>query len=179
MSAVRWEIDSERSTIAFKVRHLVISVTRGTFRRFAGHATVDEDLSRSTVEVQIDTGSVDTGQRDRDDHLRSELFVAALHPFMRFRSTGVEARGTRVTSVTGSLSIKDVTRPVELRVERFEQLARMRDDSARIRVVAKTSMLRSEFGLVWNAAVEAGGLAVSDKVEVELDVVFARAGTAD
>ena len=164
--ADRWDIDPLASSVTFKVRHLIISSTRGRFRIFSGHVQLDEaDLSKSVVQASVDVGSVDTEMRDRDDALRGrDFFDVGRFPSMTFASTSVTDRGRGRLRVSGELTLKSTRRPITLEVE----LAPPRGTRRRAKATAQLS--RKEFKLVWGAAVETGGIAVGDRVDIELDV---------
>lgn len=170
--ADRWDIDAAASEVTFKVRHLVISSTRGRFRKFHGHVVLDEgDLSCSELQADVDVASVDTQLRDRDDAIRGAAFFdAERFPTMSFKSTFVTVRGRDKLLVAGELSLKGVRRPVTLEV----QLSPGRADGRR-RARAVTQLSRKDFNLVWSGAVETGGIAVGDRVDIELDVELVRA----
>lgn len=171
MTTSKWTIDTAHSGINFSVRHMVVSKVRGRFTKYSGDVTLDEaDLTRSVVQATIDASSIDTGTAQRDDHLRSaDFFDAAKFPELKFRSTRIEKAAGDSYRVTGELTIRDVTREVSLDVEYG---GKMRDPWGKDRVgfVAKTSIDRKDFGLGWNQVLEAGGVLVGDRVEIELEV---------
>jgi polyisoprenoid-binding protein YceI len=170
MATERFTIDPSHSGIHFTVRHMVIAKVRGAFTRFSG--TIDfnpDDASASKVSATIDASSIDTREPKRDAHLRSaDFFDVEQHPELRFTSTQVEktSDGYRVT---GDLTIHGVTRSVALDAE-FMGAGNDPWGKRRVGFQAKTTILRKDFGLTWNAALEAGGLLVGDKVDIELDV---------
>lgn len=165
-----WQIDASHSTVGFVVRHLVVAKVRGRFSGVAGTLTVAADPLASTISVTIDPASVSTGDDGRDTHLRSaDFFDVEQHPTWTFVSTGVrEAKGGDYV-VSGDLTLHGVTRPVELDLE-FNGVSGDPWGGTRAGFSATTEISRSEFGLTWNAAVESGGVVVSDKVKIELDV---------
>lgn len=171
MALERWEIDSSHSGIHFSVRHMVISRVRGQFARWSGTVLAEDgDPSRATVEVVIDASSIDTGVADRDGHLKSPDFLnVAEHPDITFKSRGVEPLGQGHLRVSGELTIRGVTREVALEVE---VAGRARDPwgNERAGFAAKASIDRREFGLVWNQVLEAGGVLVGERVEIEIEV---------
>jgi polyisoprenoid-binding protein YceI len=171
MTTETWAIDSSHSGIHFSVRHLVIAKVRGQFARWSGSITVPEgDLQRATVTVTIDTSSIDTGVADRDAHLKSaDFFEVATHPEAIFTGERVEVRGDNVVKVTGPLTLHGVTREVTLEVESFGK-AKDTWGNERMGFSARTSILRSDFGLTWNQVLETGGVAVSDRVDLEFEV---------
>jgi polyisoprenoid-binding protein YceI len=171
-----WNIDTVHSGISFSIRHMVISKVRGHFARFTGKLAVDDaDLTRSTVEVTIDASSIDTGQSQRDGHLRSpDFFDAERHPELRFRSARIEKLGGDRYRVTGPLTIKDVTRDVSLDVE-YGGRAKDPWGNERVGFLATASIDRKDFGLHWNQVLEAGGVLVGDRVDIELEVQGVRA----
>lgn len=176
MTTTTWNIDTAHSGIHFSVRHLMLAKVRGRFTRFSGTLrTEGDDLARAAVEVEIDAASIDTNNGDRDAHLRSaDFFDTERFPALRFRSTAVEARGDEHYVVRGELTIRDVTREVELEVEHS---GRGLDQwgNERLAFSARTSIDRRDFGLRWNQLLEAGGVAVGERVGIELDVQVVKA----
>jgi polyisoprenoid-binding protein YceI len=170
-TAESWTIDTVHSSIGFRVRHMVISKVNGRFTRWSGTLVLDgENLAGSRVDVTIDAASVDTHEPQRDAHLRSaDFFDAETFPTLEFRSRRVERKGEDRYRVSGDLTIHGVTREVVLEVE---EGGRVRDPwgNERIGFLAKTTIDRRDFGLTWNQVLEAGGLAVSEKVEIEIEV---------
>jgi polyisoprenoid-binding protein YceI len=171
MALEKWEIDSSHSGIHFSVRHMVISKVRGQFARWSGTVQAqDGDLSHGTVAVTIDASSIDTGVADRDGHLKSpDFFDVAKYPEITFTSTGVEKIGDDELELTGDLTIRGVTRPVTLAVEYAGQ---KKDPwgNERAGFAAKGSINRKEFGLTWNQVLEAGGVLVGERIDIEIEV---------
>ena len=174
-----WNIDPAHSGINFSVRHMVVSKVRGRFTTFSGTLAIDEaDLARSTVEATIDAASIDTGTAQRDAHLRSPDFLdVERFPEIRFRSTRIQKLGDDLYHVAGDLTIRGVTRQLVLDVELG---GRAKDPwgNERIGFTASTSLDRKEFGLTWNQLLEAGGVLVGDRVDIELEVEAVRAAAA-
>jgi polyisoprenoid-binding protein YceI len=166
-----WNIDATHSTVGFSIRHMVFSKVRGRFSKHTGAIQIDDrDLSKSWVEVAIDAASIDTGTAQRDTHLRSaDFFDVERFPMLRFRSTRVEDIGEGRLRVIGDLTIRDVTREIALDVE---SAGRGIDPwgNERIGFVAKAAINRKDFGLTWNQLLEAGGVLVGERVDIELDV---------
>ena len=170
MATNRWDIDVGHSAIHFWVRHLVISKVHGRFAKWAGTIELDpQDLSRSSVDVKIDASSIDTQVADRDTHLRSPDFLdVAKYPELAFRSKRIEKAGAGYR-VIGDLTLRGVTREVALEAE-FGGTAKDPWGNERAAFAAKTSLDRREYGLTWNAALEAGGVLVGEKVEVSIEL---------
>ncbi len=170
MTTSRWDIDTGHSAIHFWVRHLVISKVHGRFARWTGALELDpQDLTRASVEVMIDAASIDTQVADRDTHLRSPDFLdVAKHPELTFRSRRVEKAGGGFR-VTGDLTLHGVTREVTLEAE-FAGTARDPWGNERAGFSAKASLDRRDFGLTWNAALEAGGVLVGEQVEIAIEL---------
>jgi polyisoprenoid-binding protein YceI len=170
-SASTWDFDPAHSSLGFTVRHLVISRVRGRFARWAGTLVLDDaQPERSRVEMRAETASIDTHEPQRDAHLRSaDFFDSDRYPVITFTSTHIEKAGEQRYQVTGDLTIAGVTRPVRLEVE---ALGRTRDPwgSERTGFSGRTAIDRRDFGLVWNQALETGGVVVGDKVEIEIEV---------
>jgi polyisoprenoid-binding protein YceI len=165
-----WNIDPTHSTVGFSIRHMVFSKVRGRFQKYTGTVRLDDDLAKSSVEVAIEAASIDTGTAQRDDHLRSaDFFDAEKFPELKFKSTRVVDAGGGALRVIGELTIRDVTREVVLDAE---PTGRGKDPwgNERIGFAAKASIDRKEVGLKWNQVLEAGGVLVADRVDLELDV---------
>jgi polyisoprenoid-binding protein YceI len=175
MATERWEIDSSHSGIHFSVRHLVIAKVRGQFSRWSGAVVVtDGDFSKASVEAVIDASSIETGVADRDAHLKSaDFFDVAQFPEVRFTASRVEAKGADELRLVGQLTIKGITREVALEVE---QLGKVQDPwgNERAAFSARTAIDRKDFGLTWNQVLEAGGVAVGDRVTLEIEVEAVR-----
>ena len=170
MSTRTVSIDTSHSSVGFAVRHLMISKVRGTFARWQGTITLDDDLARSSVEVKIEAACIDTKDEKRDAHLRSaDFFDADTFPELTFRSKQVLVEGDKVTRVIGGLTIHGITRQVTLDVEDAGQ-ARDPWGNTRVGWSASTQINRNDFGLTWNQALELGGVLVGEKVEIHLEI---------
>ncbi len=165
-----WNLDPAHTHASFTVKHLVISTVRGEFGKTTGAVKLDEkDVTRSSVEASIETGTIDTRVADRDTHLKSpDFFDAAKYPAMTFKSTKVEKAGEGKLKVTGNLTIKDVTKPVVLEVT--GPTAEIKDPWGNTRrgLSATTKINRKDFGLTWSKVVEAGPV-VGDEVAIEIE----------
>lgn len=162
-----WAIDPTHSTVSAVARHLMVSKVRGSFGTFSGTIVVAEDLKDSTVEVTIDAASIDTKVEDRDNHLRSPDFLdVENHPQLTFKSTSVEADGDD-WKVMGDLTMRGVTHPVELDVE---FLGVMNDPWGNAKAIfeAEAKINREQWGLTWNAPLEAGGVLVSKEFKIDI-----------
>ncbi len=166
----RWDIDIGHSAIHFLVRHMVISKVHGRFARWSGAIELDEkDPTRSSVDVRIETASIDTQVADRDTHLRSPDFLdVARYPQMTFRSKRIEKAGARYR-VVGDLDLHGVVREVALEAE-FAGTGKDPWGNERAGFSAKASLDRRDFGLVWNAALETGGVLVGETVEISIEL---------
>ena len=179
MTTNNWNLDTVHSGINFSVRHMVVSKVRGRFAKFTGNVTLDEaDLTRSVVEATIDASSIDTGTAQRDEHLKSADFFDVEHfPQIRFRSTGIEKLGEDRYRLTGELTIRDVTRPIALDAE-YGGRGKDPWGNERVGFTVKGALDRKDFGLKWNQALETGGVLVSDRVELELELQAVKAAVA-
>jgi polyisoprenoid-binding protein YceI len=167
-----WDVDPGHASAQFKVRHLMVSWVRGHLGTMTGALTLDErDVERSKIAVSIDARGIDTRNGQRDEHLRSADFLdVGKHPNVTFHSTRVKRRPDGGLDVTGDLAIRGTTKPVTLDVDPLEP-AIVDPWGARKRgVTARTRLNRRDFGLTWNAAMEAGGVVVGDEVSVELEL---------
>jgi polyisoprenoid-binding protein YceI len=167
----QWQLDSAHSAAHFSVRHLMISNVRGELTKFVGSAQVNPaDLAKSTGEVTIEAGSLNTREPQRDEHLRSpDFFDVANYPALRFRSKRVEPLGTETFKLTGDLTIRGVTKQVTFDVEGPTPSVKDLWGNIRAGVTASAKVNRKDFGLVWNALTEAGGVVVGDEVKVTID----------
>lgn len=163
-------LDPSHTTLSFITRHAMVTKVRGSFEEFEGQAVVDgANPANSTLEVKIKTASVDTRNADRDGHLRSaDFFDSENFPYITFVGTGFAVDGETV-SVTGDLTIKDVTKPVTFPLE-YAGSAKDPFGNTRVGFEGSVQVLRSDFGLTWNAALETGGFLVSDKVTLEVEI---------
>ncbi len=164
-------IDAAHSSVGFTVRHAMVTNVRGGFDAFEGSLYLDgSDPARSTASIDVTIGSVNTGIGDRDAHLLgSDFFDAELFPLMTFRSTRAAQLGGDAYRITGELTIKDVTRPLSIDLE-FTGSAKDVYGNERVGFEGSAEILRSDWGLTWNAALEAGGVMVSDKVKLGFDI---------
>ena len=169
--ATTWVVDSTHSAAAFAVRHMMISTVKGHFTNVTGTLTGDDrDPEQASIELTIPVAGIDTREPRRDAHLRSgDFFDADRYPDIRFRSTRITRLETDRFSVTGDLTIRDVTRPVVLSVESG---GRGRDPwgGERIGFSATTTINRQDFGLHWNQALETGGVLVGNDVKISVDL---------
>lgn len=166
-----YAIDPAHSSIGFTVRHAMVTNVRGSFAQHEGTLHLDgSDPSRSTASIDVQIASVSTGIADRDAHLLgSDFFDAELFPLMTFRSTSAAQLGGDKYRISGELTIKDVTRPLSIDLE-FAGSATDVYGSERVGFEGSAEILRSDWGLTWNAALEAGGVMVSDKVKLTFDI---------
>ncbi|MEU8419965.1 YceI family protein [Micromonospora sp. NPDC048835] len=168
-AAGTYALDVAHKRVGFVARHMMVSKVRGEFNEATATITVAEDPLQSSVVATIQAASVDTTQADRDAHLRSPEFLdAEKFPTLEFRSTGVKSRRGGEFVLAGELTIKDVTRPVELEVE-FEGVGRSPFGQDIFGFSASTEIDREEFGLTWNVALETGGVLVSRKIKIEIE----------
>ena len=168
-------VDVAHTRIGIRARHAMVTTVRGAFTDFAGEAHLDTlKPEASSVSIRIRTASIDTGQADRDAHLRSPDFLdVERFPELVFTSTDVEQVDEGVYEVTGDLTIRDVTRPVTVE---FTLTGSAKDPFGNTRVGFEGALAikRSDWGLTWNTALETGGWLVSDRIQVEFDVSVIR-----
>jgi polyisoprenoid-binding protein YceI len=167
-----WNIDPAHSIAEFKVRHMMISFVRGEFSGLSGVLKLDEnDYTRSTVEVSIPTASVRTVDERLDDHLKNaDFFDVDKFPTLTFISTKVRSTGGRNYAVTGELTIHGVTRSVALTVNDVSEPSNDPWGNQRIGLSASATINRKDFGIIWNTALDSGGVLVGDEVSIALDV---------
>ncbi len=172
-----WNLDPAHSAAEFKVKHMMISNVKGKFSGLSGVLKLNEaDPTRSSVEASIPIDTLTTGDAQRDAHLKSaDFFDAEKFPTLTFQSTGVEVNAPGEHSVSGSLTMHGVTRPVTFEVEGPSEPGKDPWGNLRVGLSASTKIKRKDFGLTWNAALEAGGMLVGDDVTISLDVQFIKA----
>ena len=170
-----YAIDASHSRIGFVARHAMVTKVRGSFNEFEGTGYFDaEQPANSHLELVIKTASIDTRNADRDGHLRgNDFFDMDEYPKITFRSTSVEQTGHAEYRVTGDLTIKGITKPVSVD---FDYTGAVVDPwgNQRIGLEGNTTINRKDWGVSWNAALEAGGVLVSEKVTLEFEVSAVR-----
>jgi polyisoprenoid-binding protein YceI len=166
-----YALDLTHTRLGFSARHAMVTTVRGQFTEFEGTAHIDTaNPAASSAKVSIQAASISTGQADRDAHLRSaDFFDVESFPELTFVVTGVERTDASTWRVTGDLTIKGVTNPVSID---FEATGSARDPFGNLRVgfEGSTSINRKDWGLTWNAALETGGVLVSEKIKLDFDV---------
>jgi polyisoprenoid-binding protein YceI len=172
-----YTVDAAHTRIGIRARHAMVTTVRGAFTDFSGEAHLyPADPPASSVAIRIQTASIDTGQPDRDAHLRSADFLdVEQHPEIVFVSTDVEQIDDDVYQVTGDLTIKELTRPVTVD---FTLTGSAKDPWGNLRVGFEGALAikRSDWGLTWNTPLDTGGVLVSDRIQIEFDVSVIRNG---
>lgn len=169
LSTGTWTIDPTHTEVGFVARHLMVTKVRGSFTDVTGTVVVADDVAGSTAEVTIRTASVTTGTADRDAHLRGEdFFDAERHPDMTFRSTSFDGE-----TLVGDLTIKGVSKPVTLDVD-FGGVATDPWGNEKAAFEATGEIDRTAWGLTWNAPLEKGGVLVSEKIRIAIDLQLAK-----
>lgn len=173
-TATNWNIDPSHSSAEFKVKHMMISNVKGSFRGLKGSLAFDQtNPERSSVRASLDVNTISTGDDQRDGHLKSaDFFDAAKYPEMTFQSTAVKRNGEGEYKVTGELTMHGVTRQVTFDVEGLGAPGKDPWGNTRIGLTATAKINREDYGLTWNAALETGGVLVGKEVTLTLDVQF-------
>ncbi|MBC7912591.1 MAG: YceI family protein [Pyrinomonadaceae bacterium] len=175
MATSTWVLDPAHSEVQFKVKHLVISTVTGKFNSFDGKViSQNDDFTDAEIEFSVDVASIDTNQEQRDAHLRSaDFFDAENYPQIKFKSTSFEKVSGDEFTLTGNLTMRDVTKLVTLNVEFGGSATDFYGNlKAGFEVSGKVS--RKEFGLQWNGITEAGAIVVGDEIKLILNVQFAK-----
>ncbi|MGA9594682.1 MAG: YceI family protein [Acidimicrobiia bacterium] len=169
-----WSLDTAHTTVGFKVKHLMAARVRGSFRTFSGTINVADPVENSSVNVTIDAASIDTGASDRDHHLRSPDFLDVENfPTLEFNSNTVRVTGDGY-AVDGELTIRGESRPVTLDME-FAGVIQDPWGNEKAIFSASTKINREDWGLTWNAPLEAGGWLVGKEVTIEIELEAAKA----
>ncbi len=171
---VKGVLDPTHSKIQFKVKHLMISNVLGVFREFEGSASmIENDFATTQVSLSINTASIDTEAPDRDAHLKSaDFFDSENYPKIKFEGKGMTQKDEDNFVLNGTLTIKDVTRPISLDVE-FGGIMNDPWGNKKAGFSVTGEINRKDWGMTWNAALEAGGVLVGDKIKLICDVQFA------
>ena len=165
-----WNIDPAHSRVGFAVKHLGIATVRGYFGAFEGSLATDGDIAGATITATVDAASIDTNEEQRDAHLRSaDFFDAEAHPQLTFRSTAIRAADDDEFTVAGELTMRGVTRPVELTAE-VQGLETDPWGNERVGIELTGKLSRGEYGMTFNQALGSGNVLVSDTVRIALDV---------
>jgi polyisoprenoid-binding protein YceI len=175
-----WQLDPTHSTIQFSARHMMVSNVRGSFRDFSLEVVFDpEHPELGSVVATVVAASIDTGQGQRDGHLRSPDFLdVERFPVLTFRSTEVAARGGDAFAVTGELTMNGVTRPVAFDAEYVGEVANPQGGRT-AGLSARGRIKRHEWDLTWNVGLEAGGLMVGDEIKIEVDLELTQAADVE
>lgn len=174
---VTYNIDPTHSGVHFQIRHLMISTVRGSFTGLKGTVTHDpENPSETTIDAEVQVDTITTNDEKRDGHLKSaDFFDAAQYPVMIYKSTEVMKSSGSSYTVNGDLTLHGVTKRVVLNVEEVTEETKDPWGNTRIGATAKGKLKRSDFGLVWNAAMETGGVMLGDEVKIEFDIQMVKA----
>jgi len=169
-----WNIDPIHSEVGFSVRHMMVSKVRGRFTTFSGQIVTADDPAQSSVTAEIDLASIDTGQAQRDDHIRSaDFFEVETYPTMTYRSTGVRVEDGEYV-LDGELTLKGVTRSVPLHLE-LNGFGPDAYGGTRAGFTATGEINRSDFNVSFNAPLQNGGVVVADKIQLQLEIEAVKA----
>ena len=175
-TTTRWNLDSAHSEITFKVKHMMITNVSGSFQNFSANVeTEDQDFTKSKISFAADTNSLNTGNNDRDNHLKSaDFFNAETNPQIKFISNKFEAKDENEYILSGDLTIKDVTQPVTFDVE-FGGIGKDPWGNEKAGFALSGKIKRTDFGLNWNAALETGGVLVGEEVKLFAEIQLVKA----
>jgi polyisoprenoid-binding protein YceI len=176
-AAATWTIDPDHSNVGFKIRHLMVSNVKGSFDKYTGKVELDEkDITKSKVDVSIETASINTNVQKRDEHLRSaDFFDVAKYPAMTFVSKKVAKAGKDKLKVTGDLTLHGITKEVVLTVDGPSKESKDPWGNIRKGATATTTINRKDFGLTWNKALETGGVVVGEEVNIIIEIEMIKA----
>jgi polyisoprenoid-binding protein YceI len=163
-----WQIDPTHANVDFSVKHMAISTVRGSFKSFTAKGATNDDGFPTALSMEIDAASVTTNNDQRDGHLRSaDFFEVDAHPKLAFKATKITGSKDDLT-IVGDMTIRGVTKPVTLKGE-LSEIVTDPWGNKRTSIALRGKLIRSEFGLTWNQALEFGGLLVSDEVKLEVE----------
>lgn len=175
MAKTVWAIDPTHSSIDFSVKHMMIANVKGTFHTFEAKVEADPaDLTTASIEFNIDVNSIDTRNNDRDNHLRSaDFFETEKFPQIQFKSTGIASKGDDEYDVTGDVTIRGITRSETFSVT-FEGAGKDPWGNEKAGFSGKGKIKRSDYGLTYNAVLEAGGVLIGDEIKISLEIEGAK-----
>lgn len=166
-----WNIDPGHTHVGFSVKHMMVSNVRGEFSGVKGTIMLDDDVTKSKVDVTVDMATVDTREPKRDDHLKSpDFFDVAKFPTMTFKSKSLKAAGADKLTMTGDLTMHGVTKEVTFEVSGFGNEIKDPWGNTRRGATATAQINRKDFGLTWNKAMDKGGVVVGEAVTIQLEV---------
>jgi len=176
MAAI-WNIDPDHSNVGFKIKHLMVSNVKGSFDKYKGTVDLNEkDITKSKVQVTIETASINTNVQKRDEHLRSaDFFDVATYPVMTFVSKKVTKSGKDKLKVSGDLTLHGITKEVVLSVNEFSKESKDPWGNIRRGASATATINRKDFGLGWNKVLETGGVLVGEEVNIILEIEMIKA----
>ena len=171
MATTSWVVDPLHSEVHFKIKHLVISTVTGTFKKFAGTVTTEgEDFNNASIQFSLEVDSIDTNQSQRDEHLKSaEFFEANAYPEIKFQSTSFTNTGGNDYKLVGNLTMKGITKPVELDVE-FGGSAKDAWGNMKYGFEVTGKINRKDFGLTYSPLTETGGLALGEDIKLSANI---------
>jgi polyisoprenoid-binding protein YceI len=175
-SLSKWEVDPTNSSVDFSVKHLMFAKVKGQFQRVHGTLQLDLDHpDHSTIEGEVESSSINTHEEKRDQYLKGEAFLdAQKFPAIQFKSKKVQKIAEDQFKILGDLVIHGMAHETELMTEIPLSRLKKQKETSRIRAFAKTKIRRKDFGLTWNAALEAGDILVGDEISINLDLQFFR-----
>lgn len=175
MSKTTWNVDNLHSEVLFKVKHLVISTVTGSFKSFSGQAVTEgEDLENANIAFNVDVDSVDTGQPGRDEHLKNaDFFEAEKYPQFNFVSTSFKKSKGDVYQLLGNLTMKGITREVELEAE-YGGTEKDSWGNTKVGFEVTGTVDRKDFGVTFNSLTETGGLALGEKIKIIANIQLAK-----
>jgi polyisoprenoid-binding protein YceI len=173
-----WKLDNAHSKIGFTVRHMMISKVHGEFKDFEVDLNLDPaNPENSQITATIDAASINTNQSDRDNHLRSaDFFDAEEHPKLKFESTSLRKTGDGEVELAGNLTIRGVTRPITLKGEQLGPVKNPLSQAETVGYTLSGELNREDYGLTWNQAMETGGVMVSKKINIVIEVEVVNEG---
>lgn len=171
MNTTKWALDPTHSEVTFKVKHMMISNVTGNFTKFNVNAETEaDDFSKSKISFTADVNSINTNNEQRDGHLKSpDFFDTEKYPQLKFESSQLEKKSDDEYALHGNLTIRDVTKPVNLKVD-FGGIAKDPYGNVKAGFTLEGKINRKDFGLTWNAATEAGGLLVGEDLKVHAEI---------
>ena len=174
LAAGTWTLDASHTTVAFTVRHMGISKVRGTFTGVEARLIVNDPFESSVLTAEVDMSTVDTGNADRDAHLRSQdFFDVESHPKMTFSSTRIRANGDRGYQVEGQVTVNGRSNPLTLSVDFEGTETYPMDGTTHAGFSATGSLSRKDFGIEFNVPLATGGFVIADRISIDLDVQLA------